>query len=109
MEHPSPFSFRRESRARRLPPRVPATLGHVSRIVRASPIVFVRRLPPADMHAPLRGVARGLGHVPVLFSDAELVDERYSVPICCSLGRFAPNTRLKPHDFRVLNGRFIDV
>jgi hypothetical protein len=50
-----------ENRAHAASRRVsPATLGHVSRIVRASPIVFVRRLPPADMHAPLRGMASWL-------------------------------------------------
>jgi hypothetical protein len=54
-------------------------------------------------------MAGGLRHVPVLFSDAALLDERYSVPLCGSLGRAAPDTRLQPYHFNVLRGRFIDV
>jgi hypothetical protein len=54
-------------------------------------------------------MAGWLRHVPVLFGDADLLDERHSMPICGGFGLAAPDSRLKPHHVNVPSGGFIDV
>jgi len=86
-----------------------ASAGDITCIVGPPAIVFVRRLSPAHVNAPLRRMPSRLRNVPVLFCDAEFLHERHAMPMCGGGGRLAPDARLQPHDFDVPCGGLLDV